>query len=211
MMLTMTIVVILDQRGSRSHEDLVGAWSERLNVGLGTELRLPFERTAGDEMQAVASPGALGRVVREALADRQWAIGVGIGAVEEPLPKSVREARGPALWAARDALSDAKRGRQDRPIAVRAAAGISTADEETTALNLERCLGALAFIINRRTPKQAEAADAAWKADYSVKAVIETLGLTPQGTHQRLNAAGVREERELLELAAELARPVGGQ
>jgi len=205
----MPIVIILDQRDSRSNADLVTSCSTQFNQDLGSALRLPFERTAGDEMQAlIGEPEALGRIVRQALAGGHWTIGIGVGAVEEPLPDSVREGRGPAYWAARQALVSAGGQRQDRPVAVRCAEGHSPESDEAAAMALERCLGVLAFILNRRTDKQREAADIAYEADYSVKVVIESLKLSPQGAHQRLNAAGSREEADLIELATELARPV---
>jgi hypothetical protein len=170
---------------------------------------LGFDRTAGDEMQALVADGeALRTVLRESIADGRWSVGVGIGPVEHPLPASVREGRGPAYWAARTALTKAKARRQGRPVAVRSAEGYGSSSDETASFSLERCLGVLAFIINRRTPKQRKAADVSYAAGYSVRSVIEQLGLSPQGAHQILNAAGIPEEKELLELAVELARPV---
>lgn len=205
----MPIVLVLDQRDSRSEKDLVQAWSRQLNRVMADQLKLCFDRTAGDEMQAlIGEPEALGTIARRIAASGQWTMGVGVGAVETPLPDSVREGRGPAFWAARDAIQVAKTQRSTRPLAVKSADEHASTAEEVVALSLDRCLGALAFIVSRRTEKQREAADTYYEADYSVRAVIDELKLSPQGAYQRLNAAGTQEEKELIELATELARPV---
>jgi hypothetical protein len=205
----MAIVAILDQRESRSSPDLVKIWQDRLNSSLGDGLLLPFARTTGDEMQAlVADPVVLGRLARETVASGDWTLGIGIGKVEVPLPDSVRESRGSAFWAARDAIEAAKTRRRNRPIAVCSPKDVATDAQEGAAFELERCLGALAFIVSRRTARQRELSDHYYSAGYSLEAVISEFSLSTQGARQRLNAAGVQEERELIELATALARSV---
>ncbi|MFZ0157624.1 MAG: hypothetical protein WAL50_01230, partial [Kineosporiaceae bacterium] len=71
---------------------------------------LRFERTAGDEFQGllddeVSVVGVILDLVREG----SWHIGVGVGPVEEPLPRSTRAARGTAFERAREAVEAAKR------------------------------------------------------------------------------------------------------
>lgn len=204
----MAIVVLLDQRGSRSGPDLVHDWEERLNRVVGEKLALPFTRTAGDEMQAmIGDPAALGHVTREVVASDSWWMGVGVGSAEEPLPDDTREGRGPAFWAAREAIRRVKTRRASRPVAV------STGEQDAgpgfveTAARLDACLGALAFIVARRTAKQQLVADAYYESGRSLEAVIDRLGLSPQGARQRLVAAGGQEEHDLIRLTASLAGP----
>ena len=196
----MAIVVILDQQGSRTEPDLVGEWTARLNDGFGSGLALPFTRTAGDEMQAVIGrPEALGEIVRQVLASESWWLGIGLGEVERPLPEDTREGRGPAFWSAREAVAKAKSQRASRPIAVRGADGATD-----TAAWLDECLGALAFIISRRTEAQRRVAGA-WQKAGSVQAVADELGISVQGSRQRILAAGCEEEDDLVRLAARIA------
>ena len=82
----MTVAVLtVDQRGSRTSPDLVpGALAALADVPL---LR-PFERTAGDEFQGVVDdPASLARVAERLLREDRWNIGIGIGPVDEPLPR----------------------------------------------------------------------------------------------------------------------------
>lgn len=196
----MAIVVILDQRNSRTGPDLVGEWTTRLNEGFGSGLTLPFTRTAGDEMQAVIGrPEALGEIARDVLASGSWWLGIGLGAVEEPLPKDTREGRGAAFWAAREAIAKAKSQRASRPLTVRGAESGKEA-----APWLDECLGALAFIISRRTGAQRRVA-AAWQRAGSAMAVADELGISVQGARQRILAAGCEEEDDLVRLTARIA------
>lgn len=96
------IVLIADQVGSRRAPDAVPAALELL---AGVDTVLPFERTAGDEIQGLLPDGdAAVRALTLLWRVGAWSIGVGIGAVEEPLPESTREARGGAYLAARRAI-----------------------------------------------------------------------------------------------------------
>lgn len=203
----MALVVLLDQRESKTNPDLVGDWQTRLNQSLGSKLALPFTRTIGDEMQAViADPAALGRIAREIVASGSWWMGIGIGEAEQPLPSDPREARGSAFWAAREAIGKAKGKRKSRPIAV-VQQGSFGPGTDSLGIRLDECLGALAFIVSRRTGTQKKVADTYYESDGKIDSVIERFDLTPQGARQRLNAAGVEEERDLILLTARLASP----
>ncbi|HTU15328.1 MAG TPA: hypothetical protein VMF31_09025 [Solirubrobacterales bacterium] len=203
----MAIVVLLDQRDSKTNPDLVSHWEASLNSSLGSKLALPFTRTIGDEMQAVIrDPAALGRIAREIVASGSWWMGIGIGDAEQPLPSDPRMARGSAFWAAREAIGQAKTKRKSRPIAV-VQQGASGPGSESLGIQLDECLGALSFIVSRRTGKQKKVADAYYASGGKFNAVVEEFALTPQGARQRLNAAGAEEERDLILLTARLARP----
>ncbi len=101
------IGVTADQRRSRSNPDRVPLALDRLKPVAGL---LAFERTAGDEIQGLlVDPADLVGVIQTLTRLGDWRIGIGIGRVEEPLPESTREARGPAYVAARTAIGDAHR------------------------------------------------------------------------------------------------------
>jgi len=100
-------VVTADQRGSRRHGDLVPAALEALGRMRPRPLRR-FERTAGDEIQAVCDdPVVVVDIVLVLMRTSGWRIGVGVGPVETPLPRSGRAGRGPAFVAARTAVGAA--------------------------------------------------------------------------------------------------------
>src|SRR3954465_6726028 len=100
------VVLTIDQRGSTRGTDRVPATVAGLaDVGV---LRT-FERTAGDEFQgALDSPPAVATAVGRLLRGGGWTSGLGIGALEEPLPQSTRAGRGPAYVFAREAVTAAK-------------------------------------------------------------------------------------------------------
>ncbi len=124
--------------------------------------------------------------------------------MEEPLPDDTREGRGPAFWSAREAVAKAKSQRASRPLSVRGADGAGE-----TAARLDECLGALAFIISRRTEAQRRVAEA-WQEAGSVQEVAEKLGISVQGARQRILAAGCEEEDDLVRLAARIAAGESG-
>lgn len=99
------IVVLADQVGSQRSPDAVPA---ALAALAEIPAVLAFERTAGDEIQGLVPDGAAAvAAVTRLWRIGRWSIGLGIGAVEEPLPASTREARGPAYVAARRAIEEA--------------------------------------------------------------------------------------------------------
>ena len=107
-------VIDVDQRGSRGAEDLVPAAMRRVEgvlrgpKGASTSLVLPVERTVGDEFQCLLSSAAgVIAVVRDLVRGGGWSVGVAVGAVEDPLPDSVRSARGQAFVLARTAVEEA--------------------------------------------------------------------------------------------------------
>ncbi len=68
-----------------------------------------FERTAGDEVQGVLSEArATIDVIVELLRTDTWYIGLGVGEVAQPLPRSTRAGSGDAFVFAREAVNRAK-------------------------------------------------------------------------------------------------------
>ena len=114
-------VVTMDQRGSRSHGDKVPQLLAELE---GVATVLPFERSVGDEVQAVLDdPRAVVEAAMRALRTREWYVGIGVGDVDLPLPASPREASGAAFIAAREAVESAKKLGGRVPLRVAAGAG----------------------------------------------------------------------------------------
>lgn len=180
----MPVVLTIDQRNSRRGPDLVEAALARLRV---TPTLRPFERTAGDEFQGVLDHhlSVLDAII-DLVRDGHWSIGVGIGAVEQPLPPSTRAGRGPAFIHARQAVEAAKR--HPRHLTVRA-------DDEQAGQDVAATLGLLSILIDDRTPPAWEAIDLA-RAGLTQSEIAAKLGVTRQAVGQRLTAAHWREEQE---------------
>ncbi len=138
-----------------------------------------FERTAGDEIQGVLSDAAgvvetLHRLTRLG----GWRVGVGAGAVDEPLPPSTREGTGPAFVAARRAVERARR--DGLPAALEAAA--ARAGDAETALLL------YASVLGRRSARGWEAVDLVAGGVTGAQAA-ERLGISASAVSQRLRSA----------------------
>src|SRR3954471_4182415 len=91
-------VLTVDQRNSRRSADAVPALLDHL-TGASRSVRTlrPFQRTAGDEVQAVLDDAeATVEVVALILRTGGWPVGLGVGPVDEPLPDDARAGRGPA-------------------------------------------------------------------------------------------------------------------
>lgn len=165
----------IDQRASRSSPDGV---PRLLTALMDVDTALPFERTAGDEVQGLlSSPAAVIDAIERVLRAGRWSIGLGIGPVEPPLPESVREARGVALLRAREAVEAAKRSSSVH-LAVRA--GVPTEAEP-----LLRLVGTT---LQRRTATQWRVADAARIAQTQTEAA-DALGISVQAVSQSLLAS----------------------
>lgn len=174
-----------------------------LNVALDAHLSLHFVRTAGDEMQALVATGeGLAALARRCLETGGWWIGVGVGPIEEPSGRTARETRGPAFWHAREAVERARKrkGGSPGPIAV-------VGEPAELAEQLEAALGAIAFIVKRRTARQRTAVDLA-RVTSGLQPVAGALGVSVSAASQLLRAAGLEEQRGLERLVASLAEQV---
>ena len=196
----MPYVLTADRRGGHPGADRVTRVLRRLAEGVPTVL--PFERTAGDEIQGVlADPAAVVEVVLGLVRDGGWNIGVGAGPVQTPLPTSTRAAAGPAFLCARRAVDAAKQ--RPQRVAVR---GIAPAD----AGDAQAVLGALALLVDRRS-EQAWEAIAEVGAGRTQAQAAAALGITRQAVGQRLAAGHWELERELQPTAARLLSRAAGE
>lgn len=206
-MWTMTV----DQEGSRRVGDRVDA----LLAGLGTAsplvgaapgaVVLPFERTVGDEVQAVLADADL--VVALALhlvRAGGWSIGIGAGTVDTPLPPSSRAGSGSAFVHAREAVEAAKSRLRSVPLAVRGPRADAAAEAEGV-------LTLLGAVVSRRSAggwavvDRLAAAPAARQED-----VAAALGISQQAVSARLRTALWAEEVAARPAAARLLRLAGG-
>lgn len=103
----MPFVLTVDQIGSRDHDDWVAS---ALVLLADLPVVLPFVRTAGDEFQGLLDqPLSVVDAILLLMRTKQWHIGLGIGAVDIPLPThDPRSARGDCFLAARTAVEQAK-------------------------------------------------------------------------------------------------------
>lgn len=170
-------VLVSDQINSRKDKDRVenAIYSlKEINCIRG------FERTSGDEFQGLLEdPHAVADAVQILMRDGHWRIGLGIGGVNEPLNRSVRECGGPAFWSARDAVNECRRLAPPQ-VAVRGpgqwCSHAETALRLATNLDISRSeLGRAAVDIMRKEMNQAKAAAA--------------MGISPQALSQRLRSA----------------------
>ena len=188
------IVLTVDQRGSRRVGDKV---DEVLAQLTGERLVRGFERTAGDEVQALLDDyDQAVRLVLELAREDRWNIGVGLGAVIQPIPASVRAANGPAFHHARDAVERAKS----------AARGVAvTGPKSAEAGDAEALLGLLAAVVQRRSAEGWEVVDL-MDGERTQREVAQRLAITPQAVSQRVRAALWNEERRARPLAARLLK-----
>ncbi len=203
--------VTIDQRASRRDGDrvpqLLDAFEARWPgvVAGSTAPRAPgcvraFERTVGDEVQALFEDAAL--VVELALwvlRHGGWSVGIGAGRVDEPLAPSARAGSGPAYVLARDAVEAAKSRQRVVPLAVRGA-------HHQAGLDTEAVLTLVAAIAVRRSAAGWEAVDALEAAgpDARQEDVAAAMGITQQAVSQRLRTALYDESRTAARAGAHL-------
>jgi len=181
-------VLLADQVDSRTESDRVpSALDALLHVGM----LLPYERTAGDEIQGLAATGSAVVASIVALTRLEgWRIGIGVGTVDEPLPTSTRAARGDAYLAARTAISAARRSPVELSLtpgdSVRAGGYGDYVEDAETALWLLR--GTLA----RRSAEGWELMDLL-DAGLTNAQAAASLGVSPSAVSQRLTRAARTE------------------
>ena len=199
------LVLTIDQQGSRRVGDRVDgllADLDRLVPARTSGLVRPFERTVGDEVQAVLEDGDLAvDVVLAVLRRGGWSVGVGAGPVDLPLPPTSRAGSGAAFVHARTAVERAKT--RPGPVAV-AVAG----EDPTAAADAEAVLTLVGAVAARRTTAGWEVIDALRAAGVGARQedVADRLGITQQAVSQRLRTALWSEELAARPLAARLLR-----
>jgi hypothetical protein len=178
-------VLTVDQIASRSGPDRAGTVIESINDRFRDRLLLAAERTAGDEFQLATEDADLALTIAlDLLRDRGWSVGIGQGDVRRPLPESTRAATGQAFYAARDAVTRAKRA----PFRF----ALDAADRERGA-DLEALIVLLLHLRDRRTAGGWEVADLLASGTTQTEAA-ERLGITESSVSRRVAAAGVRAE-----------------
>ncbi len=178
-------IITADQIDSTHLDDIAGETVNTLNERYGTELALPADRTAGDEIQVLATSATTAlAIVLDLTRTGQWSVGCGVGAVRTPLPKNTREATGPGFIAARAAVGQAK-GAQWR-FALVTETSLSSADPGPL-------IDLLLLLRSRRTHEGWELFDLVAAGMTQADAAIE-LRITPQAASKRARAAGIRTE-----------------
>lgn len=181
-------VITADQADSRHSPDAVeDALAALKRVG-GRRLRRAPVRTIGDELQALTDdPGcALDLILWLDRAGR-WSIGCGIGRVHLPLPRDTRSASGPAFYAARDAVTRAKR-RVRFAVTLDEAAPLAAGD-------VQPLIELLLVLRGRRTEEGWELHDLLETGVSQVEAA-DRLGISAQAVSQRARTAALRLEAE---------------
>ena len=190
----MPAAILLDQRQSRGGRDLVEPWLVDMgDPALAFLLR--FERTAGDEMEALIGDAAtLTEVALRALRTSAWWIGVGIGSVDAPLPASVRQSQGPAFVLARQAIQEAK-ARRER---------VRVLADDRDAGDLEAALLLMAVLFSRRHRPESPV-NGLRKSGLTIVQIAGQLGITKQAVSQQLLVTRTEEQagRRLVEHLAE--------
>jgi hypothetical protein len=189
-------VLTVDQRASRTTSDVVPDLLNTLNrrprrIGL---LR-KFERTAGDEVQGVLAEAraTIDVIVHLIRADR-WYIGLGIGDVDSPLPRSTRAGSGAAFVNAREAVNRAKASPHHINV---------VGTDAHHAEQVESVLWLMASVLRRRSERGWAVADLLAEG-LSRREIGVKLGISQSAVTQRAQAAGVVEEQRGRVLAAEL-------
>lgn len=202
------LVLTADQRHSRRGADLVDDALELLTADerAGRWERRP-ERTAGDEVQGVlADPADAVELVLALVRDGRWSVGLGVGEVRRPLPRSARAGAGPAYEAARTAVTSAK----GSPTRLSVVAATTDPRRARAVEDAEAVLGLLAAVVQRRTPAGWEAVDLV-AAGLTRTEAADRLGITPQALSQRLLAGSWPQEERARRAAAHLLSQADGR
>lgn len=181
-------VLTIDQHNSRTDKDRV---PELLATLVDIQTVLPFERSVGDEIQGVVDDAADAvETALRALRTGHWYVGIGVGDVGLPLPKSSREGAGTAFIAAREAVEKAKKTGDRVPLCVRSSAPDEAADAAEAVLVL------LGDLVRKRSESEWRVVDAL-AADPSRRQleVAKELGISPQAVSKAILRSGWVEER----------------
>jgi len=200
--LSFSFVLIADQVGSRTADDRVPAALATLG---DLPVALPFERTAGDELQGLLDdPQSVVTAVTRLTRLGGWRIGLGAGTVDSPLPASTRAARGPAYLAARAAIDSARTAPAELALALPASVRGAAYGEVSDAVeDAEAALWLLRTVLARRSEEGWELMDLLDKGLTNARAA-QRLGISPSAVSQRLSRASRTEVDRGSLLAARL-------
>jgi hypothetical protein len=206
-----TYVVLADQVSSRAGADHVPAALAHLGSVLGDRLVLPFERTAGDEIQGLCGDSvAVVDAVCELTRLGGWRIGIGAGGVETPLPSSTREARGEAYVAARKAIGNARSSPTQLALvdAGGAVGGDDYGGRVDDVMDAETALWLLRGALQQRSQEGWELMDLLDQGLTGAEAAA-ALGISPSAVSQRLSRARRTEGTRGAALASRLLARLG--
>lgn len=185
-------VLTVDQRRSRRDVDRVPELLTQL--AFASTVRA-FERTAGDEAQAVFDdPRSVVSVALGLVRSAHWSIGIGIGPVAHPLPASTRAGRGPAFEHARSAVEQAKAASTHLAVA---GPELAAATAAATVFDL------VALLVQRRSSRGWQAVELL-AAGHSQGSAADVLKISKQAVSQRLRATAWQQEQAGRALAAVL-------
>lgn len=205
--------VIADQVASRTDTDRVPAALAALDR---VPMLLPFERTAGDEIQGLTDDAASVVAAVQALSRLSgWRIGIGAGTVDQPLPASTRSARGPVYLAARAAMTAARHSPADLALALpTGVAGERYREFADDARDAETALWLLRSVLARRSQEGWELMDLLDEGLSNAQAA-RRLGISPSAVSQRLaraaRAEGLRGAQLAVRLLARLQSVATGE
>ncbi|MDM7831215.1 helix-turn-helix domain-containing protein [Cellulomonas edaphi] len=207
----MPYALTIDQRGSRIHGDRVEDFLARLAALLeradptGAAVVRPFERTVGDEVQAVLDdPRVVVDLALSVARDGGWSVGIGAGPVDEPLPESARAGSGAAFILARTAVEAAKSRSRSVALAVRAV-------DDGAGRDAEAVLVLAAATAARRSEQGWQVVDAMAEAGLRQEDVAERLGISQQAVSKRLRTALWAEEIAARSAAVRLLALAAGE
>lgn len=200
--LSFSFVLIADQVGSRTADDRVPAALAALG---DLAVALPFERTAGDEIQGLLDdPRSVVTAITRLTRLGGWRIGLGGGTVDTPVPTSTRAARGPAYLAARAAIDSARTAPAELALALPAGVrGAANGEVNDAAEDAEAALWLLRTVLARRSEEGWELMDLLDKGFTNARAA-QRLGISPSAVSQRLSRASRTEVDRGSQLAARL-------
>lgn len=202
----------IDQIDSRRHGDAV---PQLLGLLRDVPVVLPFERTAGDEVQGVLSDACAVTAAWEVVCRAgQWSVGIGIGGDGE-LAGSSRASRGGPFLAARDAVEEAKGEASRVSVELTPAAD---ADAQAIGGDAQAVLRLLATIVDLRSDAGWRVIDAARaRPDATQSELARDLGISRQAVSKALRSNhldvvddGLRAGARLLERALALCPPARG-
>jgi len=199
-------VLTIDQKGSTGDKDRVPGLLAQLHR-MSTAGR--FERSVGDEVQGVVEkPAEVVEIALHSLRSGQWYVGIGVGAVDLPLPASPREGSGAAFVAARLAVEKANSAAAHVPLSVvsgglrRGGAAPPEAGPGIIACaNAEAVLRLIGRLVQDRTEAQWKVVDALRELQQdaaarhgSQKLAAAKLGITEQSVSRAVLRSGWQEE-----------------
>lgn len=201
-------VMTIDQIDSRKRSDAVPHLLQLLH---DVPVVLPFERTAGDEVQGVLSdPSAVLLAWEKVVRDGQWTVGIGVGN-DGHLGTSSRASRGGPFYAAREAVEDAKT--DPSRVTVVVSPPLQTASSDRTsdhcphmaALDAQSVLRLLAVIIGMRSEAAWRVIDAARAhPDATQTKLASDLGMSRQAVSKALRSNHSRAADDGMEVVVRL-------